>query len=173
MRLVRRWAQDRVSRLGIGLLLILGMVRVPLPEPDYHNVRHHDRPGEVCEHHDHLLRWHPDAGQSEDVAVFHWHWFLPTSGPLDLSGQGEGAALHAHVVGWDAPTINAGPPVVPRGPGRPIDAVVFHFATLFAVLPLAADSSILDDAGPPSVRAFCATFAPHASLSCLLQRWAC
>jgi hypothetical protein len=153
--------------LGIGLL-ILGMLHVPLPEPDYHNVRHHDAPGEVCEHHDHLLRWHPHAGAARDVAMLHWHWVLPESGPVDRDGPGQGAAIHAHVVGWDAPTIEAGPPAVKDGAGRPLDvappALDFH-----AIL------AVVDDRareGPPAVRGFRATFAPGASLS-LLQRWAC
>ena len=63
-------------RLGI-ILLILSMVHTPLPQPDFHNIRHHDGQGEVCEHHDHLLRWHPGATVASDVAVLHWHWFLP------------------------------------------------------------------------------------------------
>jgi hypothetical protein len=57
-------------------LLILGLVPIPLPQIDFHNIRHHDGPGEVCEFHDHLLVWHPDAGLSEDVAVWHCHWLL-------------------------------------------------------------------------------------------------
>ena len=106
------------SWTGIGLL-ILGLLHVPLPQPDYHNVRHHDAPGEVCGYHDHLLRWHPDAGQASDVAVLHWHWFLPDSGPADTR---DGAAIQAHVVGWDAPTDEAGPPVVKPGrSGRFLD----------------------------------------------------
>jgi len=172
MRLGGRSAQLRIGRVGIALL-ILGVVRVPMPQPDFHNVRHHDAPGEVCEHHDHLLRWHPDATAAQDVALFHWHWFLPASGPSDLSGPGDGAALHAHVAGWDAPTIEAGPPVLVQGSGRALDAVVPHLSTLFALLPVAADAPEMTRAGPPSVLAFCATFAPHASLSCLLRRWTC
>ena len=51
--------RHRVTR-GLGILfVILSLVHAPLPEPDFHNIRHHDRPGEVCDHHDHLLRWHP------------------------------------------------------------------------------------------------------------------
>src|SRR3954452_18321557 len=66
--------------LGI-VFLILSLVHAPLPQPDFHNIRHHDGPGEVCDHHDHLLRWHPGAGVARDVAILHWHWFLPTSEP--------------------------------------------------------------------------------------------
>jgi len=162
-------AHSGISRLGISLL-ILGLVHVPLPQPDFHNVRHHDAPGEVCEHHDHLLRWHPEASGAQDVAIFHWHWFLSST---ELSGPGEGAAVHAHVAGWDAPTIDVVVPVVTPGQGRSLDAVTPHFDTLLATLPFDAGPLTVIRSGPCKVHAFCATFAPHASLSCLLQRWAC
>jgi hypothetical protein len=154
---------------GIGLL-ILGLLHVPLPQPDYHNVRHHDAPGEVCGYHDHLLRWHPDAGQASDVAVLHWHWFLPGSGPADTR---DGAALHAHVVGWDAPTIEVGPPVVTREAGRFLDAPASDLGGLIAILRVVDDRMTSDGAGRPPVHAFGATFAPRVALACLLQRWTC
>ena len=75
--------------LGISLL-ILSLVHTPLPQPDFHNIRHHDGPGEVCEHHDHLLRWHPGAGVARDVAVLHWHWFLPADPGTDPPAEGSG-----------------------------------------------------------------------------------
>jgi hypothetical protein len=81
------------------------VIHVPLPQADYHNVRHHDGAGEVCEHHDHLLRWHPTAESDADVALLHWHWFLPlleVADPHQRSDDdhhrpGSGPALHAHV----------------------------------------------------------------------------
>ncbi len=155
---------------GISLL-IFGLLHVPLPQPDYHNVRHHDAPGELCEHHDHLLRWHPGAGAARDVAILHWHWVLPESGPSDLSGPGAGAALHAHVVGWDAPTIEAGPPVMSREAGRFLD-VTPPPCGLLAILAVVDDPTASHRDGRPPVHGFGATFAPRASLS-LLQRWAC
>src|SRR5438067_12993039 len=95
---LRRPARHRGTRsLGI-VITILGLVHAPLPQPDFHNIRHHDGPGEVCEHHDHLLRWHPGAGIADDVAVLHWHWFLPTVEPFDPSPVPAGPAVHAHVV---------------------------------------------------------------------------
>jgi hypothetical protein len=81
------------------MILVLGLLHVPLPEIDYHNVRHHDGAGEVCPHHDHLLRWHPSASQNEDLAILHWHWFLPRSDASD-KGPGDespGPFLHAHL----------------------------------------------------------------------------
>jgi hypothetical protein len=172
MRLGGRSAQPGWKKLGIGLL-ILGLLHVPLPQPDFHNVRHHDAPGEVCEHHDHLLRWHPNSGASEDVAIFHWHWILPTSGSFDLSGPGEGSAIHAHMGDWDAPTVEAGPPVVSRGLGRTCDVAVPPPLIQLAFLPLNARAPAPVQPGVPAVRAFGATFAPHASLPCLFERWAC
>lgn len=95
-----------VKTFGIGRsvgisLLIASLIHVPLPQPDFHNIRHHDAPGEVCVYHDHLLRWHPSAGHDADASILHWHWVLPA---LDGSGDdgqhqrpGSGPAFHAHV----------------------------------------------------------------------------
>ena len=74
----RPLAHAGLRRFGV-VLLALGLFRVPLPQADFHNIRHHDGTGEVCPHHDHLLRWHPKASQNEDVAMLHWHWFVPQS----------------------------------------------------------------------------------------------
>src|SRR3954471_23157864 len=107
--LLRRSARHGGAR-GLGImLLILGLVHTPLPQPDFHNIRHHDAPGEVCEHHDHLLLWHPAAGIADDVAVLHWHWFLALAEPSDASPEHSGPALHAHVVDWQATTWDDGP----------------------------------------------------------------
>src|SRR5512142_2405349 len=95
----RRLGRRRgVRRLGI-VALILSLVHAPLPEPDFHNIRHHDGPGELCEFHDHLLRWHPSAGVASDVAVLHWHWFLPVT-PGDGAPADDGPALHANAPAW-------------------------------------------------------------------------
>ena len=59
-----------MRELAIGAaLLSLSLVHTPLPQPDFHEVRHHDAPGEVCEHHDHLLRWHPGSSASSPRGV--------------------------------------------------------------------------------------------------------
>src|SRR3954465_7953047 len=107
----RRPANFRRGRTGRVILLILGLVHTPLPQPDFHNIRHHDAPGEVCDHHDHLLRWHPGAGQADDVAVLHWHWFVPPSGASDAPPTQDGPALHAHVSDGFAATWDAAPRV--------------------------------------------------------------
>jgi hypothetical protein len=69
------------------------LIHIPLPQPDFHNVRHHDDPGEVCIYHDHLLRWHPSASHDVDASILHWHWILPS---LDesIDGQGPDDAQH-------------------------------------------------------------------------------
>ena len=158
MRGVKAW-HPGTRWTGIGLL-ILGMLHVPLPQPDYHNVRHHDAPGEVCGYHDHLLRWHPDAAQGGDFAILHWHWFLPDSGPVDA---GDGAAIHAHVVGWDAPTVEAGPPVMTREAGRFLDVPAMPLGQLIAILPVVDDRTTLGETGRPGVHAFGAALRPSGA----------
>jgi hypothetical protein len=171
---MRRWSchHPRARTLGITLL-ILSLVHAPWPQADFHNVRHHDQPGQVCEHHDHLLRWHPDAGQADDVALLHWHWVLPTSGPLESGHHGDGPALHAHVSGWDATSPDSGPLVVPDRSSRPVDAPPPSLLALEAA-PFArpADRPGLRE-GLGSVRTFGATFSPRISLASRLQRWSC
>jgi hypothetical protein len=170
---MRRWPHHQRARiLGISLL-ILSLVHAPWPKADFHNVRHHDSPGQVCEYHDHLLRWHPDAGLAEDVAVLHWHWYLPTSDPSGPGHTDNGPAIHAYVSGWDATSPDAGPIVVPDSSSRPIDpppSISMGFVdTPYA---RAVDRFGLDsDQGTP--KTFGATFAPRISLASRLQRWSC
>jgi hypothetical protein len=154
-------------------LLILSLFHVPLPQPDFHNVRHHDAPGEVCEHHDHLLRWHPQATGAEDVSILHWHWFLPTATGLDLSGAGESLAIHAHVADWDAPTLQVGHPVVSQVSVRIHDTAKPILWQIDSLSPPSSELSIPIRSGSFQIHAFSATFAPQTSLACLLQRWSC
>ena len=169
-----RWPRHQRARaLGISLL-ILSLVHAPWPQADFHNVRHQDGPGQVCEHHDHLLRWHPDAGQAEDVAVLHWHWFLPSSEPVEPGHSGIGPQLHAHIAGWDAPASDSGPIVAADRSSRPIDPPSPSPRLASMAVPFALPGR---DAGPPPrpgpVHSFGATFAPGASLASWLQRWSC
>ncbi|WP_165234628.1 hypothetical protein [Aquisphaera insulae] len=90
-------------------MLIPGLFHVPLPEADFHNVRHHDAAGENCPNHEHLLRWHPSAGRAADVSILHWHWFVPSgrgseppqtdglTNDLGHRGFPAGPALHAYL----------------------------------------------------------------------------
>jgi hypothetical protein len=168
-----RWGRHHRSRvLGISLL-ILGLVHAPWPQADFHNVRHHDEPGQVCEHHDHLLRWHPDAGQAEDVAILHWHWFLPTSSPTEPGHSGDGPVMLAHVGGWDAPSPESGPVAVPDRSSRPLDlASPAPLPLEGAPFARAIDRPGLREGLGP-IRSFGATFAPRISTASRLQRWSC
>jgi len=168
-----RWPDYRRARIAGISLLIFSLVHAPWPKADFHNVRHHDAPGQVCEHHDHLLRWHPDSGQAEDVAILHWHWFLPTSDPIAPGHTDTGPALHAYLSGWDAPSPESGPLIVPDRSSRPIDPP--SLATLaFDEIPLPRWVEHLGlREGPELPRTFGATFAPRISLASRLQRWSC
>jgi hypothetical protein len=156
--------------LGV-VLLTLGFVHVPLPQPDFHNIRHHDKPGEVCERHDHLLRWHPGAGVARDVAVLHWHWVLPSAeGDPSNPPDGSKAALHAHNFDWPSGSWDEAPQVAPdrssvRADLRPAPQPFGPF--LAAVAPDVA--AVGRD--PSSAR--CAPLAPGVSLNAMLHRWDC
>jgi len=173
----QRRAIGQLGRLlGISLL-IAGVVRVPLPQADYHNIRHHDAPGEVCLLHDHLLRWHPSAKSNEDVALLHWHWFVPLAESDDPS-QGNGAdhrgpVLHAHLSDWPAPDWLDQPVIGPDLRGRYADVLATSLA--------AADSAYLASqfASVPSNGDFYSDFSHGAAdgmrarRTALLQRWNC
>jgi hypothetical protein len=155
------------------MFLILSLVHTPLPEADYHNIRHHDGPGEVCEHHDHLLRWHPKAGSAEDVAVLHWHWFLPAAERSDVGTENGGKAIHAHVVDWTLSTWDDGPQLLPDSQSRFHRILATSFATLDpAALPADLNAAACTTRSRPA-HGFGATFAPGVSRASLLQRWDC
>ncbi len=125
--ILRRPSKLPVLRLLGIVLLIPGLLRVPLPQVDYHNIRHHDGAGEVCPYHDHLLRWHPTAGRDNDVAVLHWHWLVPQSPDgSESSPSGEdqpvpsGPAIHAYLVDYLEPEWTAGPLIRPDDRTRPL-----------------------------------------------------
>ncbi len=171
---MRRWMRDhhRFGRLGI-ILLILSLVHAPWPQADFHNVRHQDQAGKVCEFHDHLLRWHPDAGEADDVAILHWHWVLPSSGPIEKNHTGDGPALHAYVSGWDLNSPDSSPVVAPDRSSRLIDLPSPSLlASDLAPFALAVDRPDLRDRLGP-IRTFGATFAPRISFASRLQRWSC
>jgi len=119
---LRRRAIWQLGKLLGITLLIASVVRVPLPQADYHNIRHHDAPGEICLFHDHLLRWHPSAAFNDDVALLHWHWFVPlaeTDGPNHSNGgDHQGPVLHAHFSDWPEPDWLDQPVISPDARGR-------------------------------------------------------
>lgn len=166
-------------RIGVRLLgiipLILGLGHTPLPVADFHNIRHHDSPGQVCTYHDHLLRWHPGAGSAEDVAILHWHWFL-LLGDTDSFPPDEGPAIHAHLADPLNPSWDDAPRIALESPAR----VVERGGTGMAPdTPTPRDLGGFPGrwpsrAGPASpVHAFTATFPPRVGLPLLLQRWTC
>jgi hypothetical protein len=172
----RRWASD----LGIGLL-ILSLVHVPLPQADYHNIRHHDTPGEICGYHDHLLRWHPSADLDDDVAMLHWHWFVPivefgdrNQRPDDEHhGPGPGPSVHAQLGDWPAPDWHGDPVVRPDTHGRLRDHLVLgqsdaNLAYLSEELAPLDPRRVLFPLGAHHTAG-----ALRAARSALLQRWNC
>ena len=171
----RRPRSSRCLRaLGVALL-ILGIGRVPLPRADYHSIRHHDGPGQACRLHEHLLRWHPDAGESVDVAMLHWHWAHPLAPLGHEDEQGPGVRIHAPdwlggptsreaATSW-APSPSPSLVDRPDAPSPPVAP---------APVPADARSSWASlRAGPRPARAFGATFAPGISRNALLQVWTC
>ena len=99
--------------MGIGIL-ILSLLHMPLPQADYHNIRHHDAPGEICGYHDHLLRWHPSADLDADVTMLHWHWFVPI---VEFGDQTNGLTMMGITVPGAGPpcTHNWGTGLPPTG----------------------------------------------------------
>lgn len=168
----RRSARQRgVRQLGI-IGLILSLVHAPLPQPDFHNIRHHDGAGEVCEHHDHLLRWHPDARSADNVAILHWHWFVPAV-PDDGATPRDGSAIHAHAPAWQASNWDDGPRISPELSSRLLVRPALSLVAVIAPADLAHGSMLVPATGPPRPLAFGATFAPRASLTSMFQRWVC
>jgi hypothetical protein len=165
--------------LGIGIV-ILSVIHVPLPQADYHNVRHHDGPGEVCDHHDHLLRWHPSADSNADLTLLHWHWFLPLLEPAnphqrpddDHHRPGSGLALHAHVGDGLVPEDWRGEPLIGlAGAWQLIDQLALDISSMSADH-LSAASGMGSPAGHLTGRASPAD-AARAHRAAMFQRWNC
>ena len=124
-------------------------------------------PGEVCPKHDHLLRWHHDAGSSSDVAVLHWHWFLPTtSGEADAPQLGSAPVLPCMPISpTGRPRRTTTSPQV--APDRESSRLVVKARSLLAASPFdlpaiaVRPSGFVFRAAPPPL-AFSATFAPRA-----------
>src|SRR5512135_3303646 len=145
----RRLGRGRgVRRLGI-VALILSLVHAPLPQPDFHSIRHHDGPGEVCEYHDHLLRWHPDARSAADVAMLHWHWFLPAGPDHGAPPRVGGSALHAHAPAWPASDWDDGPRIAPDDSWRLLGRPVRSLVALIPPTDLADALTAVPATGPP------------------------
>jgi hypothetical protein len=168
----RRGFSHRVRGLGIGLL-ILSMGHTPLPKADFHNIRHHDGPGQICRYHDHLLRWHPSDDLAEDVAVLHWHWFLPRPGDSDPSPEGQPTAVHSSVPDWSGLSWDDAPQLAPDARARFIGRPALGPLETALPSPDMGTAVVLVRAGPSPIHSFGATFAPRVPLSTLLHRWVC
>ena len=162
--------QCRVRCLAIGLL-VLGLGHTPLPQADFHNIRHHDDLGESCRYHDHLLRWHPRAGLAEDVAVLHWHWVLP--GRSDAVPEGGRPVVLAQVPDWSGLTPDALAQLVPDTCGRPLDRVERDSSMPVSAAEILAWARLPARAGPKRFSALGADRAAEIPLTTLLHRWTC
>jgi hypothetical protein len=161
--------------------MALGLIRVPLPQADFHNIRHHDGAGEVCPHHDHLLRWHPQASRNDDVAMLHWHWFVPQSEDSDRSpGSGDdqntpaqGHSLHAYLADCLEPDWNSDLVIRPDARGRSVQGT----APGFSLLNPSSVSTALVPASPPPTAVLASSIpfkaSPRAGLIGLFQRSNC
>jgi hypothetical protein len=158
--------------LGIGLL-ILSLGHTPLPQADFHNIRHHDGPGEICRFHEHLLQWHPNAALADDVAVLHWHWILPAPGWPGGDACGDSAGLHAQVPDWSALAWNGAPQLLPEGSIRLANRPELEPLAPFAPQLHVHSAALLARSGPSASHAFSATFAPRIPIASLLSRWVC
>ena len=160
------------------MCLALSLVHSPLPWPDFHNVRHHDGTGEICANHEHLLRWHPDAKLAEDVAMLHWHWFVPLDGGSVPANGHDGLTLHASAPEWPCGSLCEHRNSVST-PCEITQALTGVIRTL--TNPDVATIFSLQPDPPPKLRlgaaslltCYSATFRAHASLPTLLQRWTC
>ena len=169
-----RWIgrHRRACQVAVSLL-ILALLPTPWPKVEFHNVRHHDAPGQVCEYHDHLLRWHPGARAADDVAVLHWHWAWPPPDDADPGHDGDGPRLHAHLGPDGLPATDPGSVAVADTASRPAPPT----ATAPPLLQWGLASAPPDIAHlrPPDwpTAAAGTPFAPRASLTARLHRWTC
>ena len=170
-----RYQLGRAIRLTTIVATVLGLVRVPLPQLDYHSIRHQHDTGEVCPYHDHLLRWHPRATADEEVTVLHWHWFTPADAGASLPGspvEQDGPAWHAHVpvpegmAGGDVPGLVAG-----HEP-QPLSRVVVALTLSELIVPPLRSLGI-GRAGLARLPGFAVIFAPGTARIVLLNRWNC
>jgi hypothetical protein len=169
-----------IRALGIAVV-ILGVVHVPLPQADYHNIRHHDAPGEICVYHDHLLRWHPSADQDDDVTLLHWHWLLPLIEPGrhrqstgdEPHGPGSGPSLHAHFGDWVEPDWQGEPVVRPDSRGRLLGHLTPRVSNSNSTYLADLLSCAADQSARFSTRTANEADGVRAARSTLYQRWNC
>jgi len=168
---LRKSLFDSFRRLKI-ILVVFSLVHTPLPQPDFHNIRHHDGPGELCEHHDHLLRWHPSAGDAEDVETLHWHWFYPGEQGKVPATDPSHAAIHAHVADGFAVSWDDGPRLSPDNSFQHLVRITSLVSTL---LPIDLIHTSTLDGGDRQrfLSGQGASLARRPSPTALLERWLC
>lgn len=172
-RWIKRQHQARTWTLTVSLL-ILALLPTPWPKVEFHNVRHHDAAGQVCEYHDHLLRWHPDASGAQDVAVLHWHWAWPSQAPDESEhGDGDGLRLHAHLPDEVMPDAESGPLLVADTSSRSLAPPAAEPLPLSHGFGLPSRDSHPARSSTSPALTFSATFAPRVSVTSRLHRWSC
>ena len=171
-----RFTRRAWTRIAGVAWLILATLHVPLPQPDYHSLRHHDRcDGEICARHNHLLRWHSGNASGDEQAVFHWHWVWPGKGGAETGFDPDPAGhagLHADSDDWQEPSLQLTPPF-PLERARST-ASAFEPPTLDQDwVPPTRGSILLPDPRQRLGPYLRAPVARRANFSSLLQRWDC
>lgn len=174
--MARWWDPGWKLRVGAIAWLIVAIVRPPLPVPDYHQIEHHDGPGQVCEYHEHLLRWHVEARHAPSPTVLHWHWvvFQPLRGGV-ADSDSPLPVCHGQNVDWLAPTWTESPQITSSRSTLPLArfAAPGHDgpSPSSGLLPHRIDPSPPQRAPAAFARALRATSSPPSLAS--LQRWTC
>jgi len=168
MRFRRSRHRRRIRSLGV-ILVILGLVPIPLPQIDFHNVRHHDGSGEVCEFHDHLLVWHPEASRSEDVAVWHCHWLLASLNSTDMEPVGDGPAAHAHIPSTAPVACCDAPRIASAAQSVSVSWLNSSSPAALTIPLLFEEPAPTPTASPPAT----SSLSPHVSLTLLFHRLTC
>lgn len=172
---MRGWFRHRPRAWTVLVsLLIVATLPTPLPRVEFHNVRHHDAPGQVCEYHDHLLRWHADASEADDVPVLHWHWGWLGQGEDDASHLGQTPRLHAFQVPDSPTSVDPGPAVVADPSQKGTVAPPFPSPLADDFLSTLTGAGWLPAPGArPPVCAAGSFLVPHVTLHVRLLRWTC
>ena len=169
-----RWTQrhHRVSTFAVSLL-ILALLPTPWPKVEFHNVRHQDESGQVCEFHDHLLRWHPDASSGDEVAVLHWHWGWPPRVDDPANHADDTPRLIGHLPDVALPTTEPISAIVADPSTRELSMTTFESSFGSCVFGHFTPDLPLIGLGQSPALTFSATFAPRTSLTARLHRWSC
>jgi len=163
----------RFRRLGI-MLMILSLTDAPLPTPDYHETRHSGDEGEVCVHHDHLLKWHRDDAAEQDNAVFHWHWAPFTPNESDADGLADGPDSPADSSESDTSDLCDDSQFITHHPARLTGRIAKVSGRFSLAVSNASKRAPTARPGRASLaHSFGSTFPPRISSACRLQRWVC